>query len=218
MKKLLFAFTLCFISLVSKSQENINYVSHYLFQEFSEGMIVMKHRGAYKASLNYNLITNELVFENNNVRYAIAKDSLINIDTVIINDKRLILVRNSFVEVIHLSSFELYVDHKCKVNSPGSPAAYGGTSYTSATSSVSSMYSTGGTYLFEVPEGYKIEPYYIYWIKKNGELKRFTNIKQISKYYESKKDKIKLYIKENNIKFNDVNGITNLFRFAESNS
>ncbi|HPV56138.1 MAG TPA: hypothetical protein PKW61_03345, partial [Tenuifilaceae bacterium] len=194
MKKLLYAFILCFISLVSTSQEKINYVSHYLFPEFGEGIIVMKHGGAYRASLNYNLITNELVFENNKARYAIAKDSLINIDTVIINDKRLVLVKNSFVEILHQSSFELFVEHKCKVSSPGSPAAYGGTSYTSSTSTVTSMNSNGGTYLFELPDEYKIEPYYIYWIRKNGELKRFTNIKQIIKFYDSKKDKIKLFI------------------------
>ena len=55
-----------------------------------------------------------------------------------------------------------------------------------------------------------------YWIKKNGELTKFVNIRQLQKFYQDKKDLYKAWDKEHEVKFNDQESIANLVKYLET--
>lgn len=69
----------------------------------------------------------------------------------------------------------------------------------------------------ELPEGYEIKPYICYWLKKNGELNKFINMKQLMKLYDDKKDLFKAYVKKNDVTYNNQESIVQLIKYLETN-
>ena len=115
-----------------------------------------------QALLNYNSLTEEMIFENNGKKLAISKGEQGLVDTVFIEDRKFIVLNNNFFELVYHSKSDLYVEHKCSMIPPGKPTAYGGTSETSSVTSTSSFNSGGQLYALELPEGYEIKPYFCY--------------------------------------------------------
>ena len=208
--------SLIFIS--SYAQSNYIETSHYLFPEFTQGVILMKAGTRNNAMLNYNSLTEEMIFENIGQKKAIGINEILLVDTVFIKDRKFVALNGKFVELVYHSKWDLYVEHKCKVEEQGKPAGYGGTSQTGAATSVSSLYTQGRfVYDLKLPDDYKTKPYSIYWLKKNGELYKFMNIRELKKLYEYKKQLFKKYLKINRVKYQDQEGIIQLIGYMESN-
>lgn len=165
--------------------------------------------------LNYNTITEEMIFDNKGVKLAMTQLDLI--DTVFIGGKRFIPFDNKFVEDVYLGKSELYVEYKCSINDSGKPAAYGGTSRTSATTTYSSYFTNGQLYQMKLPEGLETKPYIEYWLKMDGKVIKFLNIRQLSKMFEEdKSDSFKNYIKKHQVKYTDQKSIIDLIKHMES--
>ena len=208
--------SLIFIS--SYAQSNYIETSHYLFPEFTQGVILMKAGTRNNAMLNYNSLTEEMIFENNGQKKAIGINEILLVDTVFIKDRKFVALNGKFIELVYHSKWDLYVEHKCKVEEQGKPAGYGGTSQTGAATSVSSLYTQGRVvYDLKLPDDYKTKPYSIYWLKKNGELYMFMNMRELKKLYEDKKELFKKYLKINRVKYQDQEGIIQLIGYMESN-
>jgi len=208
--------SLIFIS--SYAQSNYIETAHYLFPEFTQGIILMKAGARNKAMLNYNSLTEEMIFENNGQKKAIGINEILLVDTVFIKARKFIALNGKFVELVYHSKWDLYVEHKCKVEEQGKPAGYGGTSQTGAATVVSSLYTQGRVvYDLKLPDDYKTKPYSIYWLKKNGELYMFMNMRELKKLYEDKKELFKKYLKINRVKYQDQEGIIQLIGYMESN-
>ncbi|KAF5079736.1 hypothetical protein DSECCO2_127290 [anaerobic digester metagenome] len=214
MKNLICTLFFTILSIMSFSQGKEIITSPYFFPDFSEGLIKMKHGGGYSGLLNYNIISEELVFEREGARYVFLNDSISRVDSVYIAGRKFVVHKNKLIELIARDeTYELFVEHKCRVSSRGVPTAYGATSITSSVSSISSVQTGGATYELTVPDDMNIEPFKIYWIKKNDNMIRFTNIKQIIKYYGGNRSDVKAFIKENDISFEDMDRIILLFDF-----
>lgn len=216
--KRLFCFLIFSLLVTSSySQAKVTEVSHYLFPEFTQGIILMKNGTKNKALLNYNSLTEEMIFKNKGNLLALGETELELVDTVFIRDRKFITLNNKFVELISHSKYDLYAEHKCKLIPPGKPAAYGGTSETSAISSYSSFNSGGRLYELKLPEDYEIKPYTYYWLKKNGELSKFISIKQLMKTYDDKKDLFKDYVKKHDVKYENQESIVEFIQYLETN-
>ena len=192
-------------------------LSHYIFPEFTQGVVLMKSGEKVKALLNYNSLTEEMVYIDNGTKLALTDKSLATIDTVFIKDKKFVLVKNKFFESICHSKFDLYIEHKCYVNSPGKPAAYGGTSQTSSSTSYSSIFSEGVKLELKLPDGYEVQPYNCYWIKKNETFKMFKNLRQLKNLYSTKKEIFNAYVKEHNVEYDNQESIIRFIEYLESN-
>ena len=174
--------SLLFIS--SYGQSNYIEASHYLFPEFTQGEILMKTGKRNIAMLNYNSLTEEMIFENNGQKRAVGINEILLVDTVYIKDRKFVALNEKFVELVHHSKWDLYVEHTCNVEEQGKPAGYGGETQTGAATSVSSLYTQGRVvYDLKLPDAYKTKPYSIYWLKKNGELYKFMNMRELKKTY-----------------------------------
>jgi hypothetical protein len=199
------------------SQETSKEFSHYLFPDFSQGTVLMKNGTENKALLNYNSLTEEMVFMDKGKMMAIGTSQLEYIDTIYIRNRKFFILNDKFVELILHSTIDLYAEHKCKLIPPGKPAGYGGTSETSAVSTYSSLSSGGRVYDLKLPDDYKVEPYIFYWLKRNGEMSKFSSIKQLMKLYDDKAELCKTYTKKYNVKYNDQESIVQFIRYLDSN-
>ena len=206
---------LIFIS--SYAQPKIKEITHYLFPEFTQGVILMKAGEKNGTLLNYNSLTEEMIFENNGKKLAIAQRELVRIDTVYIKDRKFIVLNENFVEFLYHSKWDLYIEHKCDVKEPGKPTGYGGTSKTTAVNSYSSFYSEGTVYDLKLPDGYETRPYTYYWLKKNGELNKFRNMRELKKLYKEKEDIFKAYVKKHRVKYDNQESIIQLIEYLETN-
>ena len=228
---------LMFIS--SSAQPKYQEITHYLFPEFTQGVVLMKDGGKNETLLNYNSLTEEMIFENKGYKLAIAQKEFARIDTVYIKDRKFIVLNDQFVELLYHSNFiidrktielndqfvefsyhsnwDLYVEYKCKVKEPGKPSGYGGTSKTTAVRSYSSFYSEGMFYPLKLPDGYETAPYTYYWIKKDEELDKFKTMKELKKLYKEKEDLFKPYVKKHGVKYGNQESIILLIEYLESN-
>ena len=203
--------------MTSFSQTKLAEISHYLFPEFTQGYILLKNGTGYKSLLNYSSLTEEMVFEENGKRLTMSKLASDEIDTVFIGGRKFIRLSNTFIELIHHSKFDLFVEHKCSVQRPGKESGYGGTSQTSAIDSYSSLISNGHIYDLKLPDGYEAKTFFYYWLKKNGAFKMFVNMRQLKDLYHDKKDLLDAYVKQNDIKYNNQESIIQLIEYLETN-
>jgi hypothetical protein len=215
MKVFTLALMLSVLTTSGFSQAKIIELSHYLFPEFVKGTVLMKNGIRNEAMLNYNSLTEEMIFENNGVKLAISQ--LEQVDTVFISGRKFLIHENKFRELLYSSkSIELFAEHKCSIKDPGKPAAYGGTSQTSATTSYSSYFSGGQVYELKLPDGYETKPYIQYWINKDGKISRILALRQLNKVFDDKEDLLKAYVKTNEVKLDDLQSIVALVKYMDS--
>jgi hypothetical protein len=215
MKQIFLLLILGLLISVANSQEQNLGITHYLFPEFTKGVILMKTGLKNEASLNYNSLTEEMIFENKGVKLAFGQ--LEQVDTVYILKRKFIPVNGKFLELILHSSSDLYAEHKCELKDPGTPAGYGGTSQTSATTTYSQILSGGQAYDLKLPESIETNPYVVYWVKKDGKLSKFSSLNQLSKIFDDKSTEYKKYTKEHRVAFNNQQSLIDLVQYLGSN-
>jgi len=216
MKRILVIFLLNLVLFSSFAQNRGVELSHYIFPEFKNGTVLMKSGQQHQALLNYNTLSEEMIFEDKGRKLAISKEEKEKVDTVFIEGRKFFVLNGRFAELIYRSGYELYAEYRCDVKYPGKPAGYGGTSETSSVSTYSGVYSGGVLYELKLPDDFKIKPYIIYWLKKDGEINKFVNLKQLNKIFSDRKDLIKEYISSNKTDFNDRESLIRLIRYLES--
>lgn len=215
MKRLVILLVISFAFNVAYAQVKVVEVTHYLFPEFTKGVVLMKNGIKNETLLNYNSLTEEMIFENNGTKLAIGQPELV--DTVYIKGRKFFLLNGKFVELINNSKYKLYAEHKCTIKDPGRPAAYGGTSQTSSATSYSSYFSGGQVYELKLPEGYETKPFVDYWLVKDGEVSKFLSIRQLAKLFNEKDNSFKEFVKKHDVKYTDQSGIIELIRYMEAN-
>jgi len=213
MKTPILLLTLCLLAFSGQCQKNKVELSHYIFPEFVKGTVLMKTGVKNSTMLNYNAFTEEMIFDTNGKKLSITK--LEEIDTVYIENRKFFPLKDKFVELIYRNKFELYAVHKCSVIDPGKPAAYGGTSQTSATTSYSSLSAGGQVYQLKLPDGYTTKPYTEYWLKRDGKLTMFVSLRQLSKLFSEKSDQFKKYVKEHKIVYDKEDSLVDLIKYLE---
>ncbi|BBD45241.1 MAG: hypothetical protein PHT14_06670 [Petrimonas sp.] len=215
--KYLTLFLLLSTTVCLKAQETVT-LSHYLFPDFQPGVVLLKNGVRNNAKLNYNAASEEMVFDENGKTLAIGDAVLPQIDTVFVADEKFIRINNKFVRIlIDKPEIDLFVEHKCRLIPPGKPAAYGGTSQTSSTTSYSSILSDGRVYDLKLPDDYKIIPYNVFWLNRNGKLQSFSNLGQLKKIYRDKKKLVGDYLKKNEVKLANEKSVEEAITYLENN-
>ena len=192
-------------------------LSHYVFPDFTNGSVLMKSGQQHQALLNYNALSEEMIFVDKGTKLAISKEEKEKIDTVYIKGRKFFVLDGRFLELIYRSGYELYAEHRCDVKYPGKPAGYGGTSETSSISTYSGVYSGGILYELRLPDDFSIKPYLIYWLMKDGKINKIVNLKQLNKVFGDRKDQIKEYVGSNKADYNDIESMVGLIRYLEAN-
>lgn len=210
---LLLIFSISAVSLNSQSR-SIE-LTHYLLPEFTPGTVIMKDRSINFATLNYNLLSEEMLFNQQGKILALGPEIVKNIDTVTIGERKFIVQNSKFVELLYSGKDELFAEYRCTLIMPGTPSAYGTTTQTAATKSYSSLNAGGILYELTLPDGYKTRPYINYWLKREGKLMKFINIKQLGNLYKTKTTEFKAYTKVNKVDFKSPDSIAKLLKHID---
>ncbi|PKO95641.1 MAG: hypothetical protein CVU12_09200 [Bacteroidetes bacterium HGW-Bacteroidetes-7] len=210
---LLLIFSISAVSLNSQSR-SIE-LTHYLLPEFTPGTVIMKDRSINFATLNYNLLSEEMLFNQLGKILALGPEIVKNIDTVTIGERKFIVQNSKFVELLYSGKDELFAEYRCTLIMPGTPSAYGTTTQTAATKTYSSLNVGGILYELTLPDGYKTRPYINYWLKREGKLMKFINIKQLGNLYKTKTTEFKAYTKVNKVDFKSPDSIVKLLKHID---
>jgi hypothetical protein len=184
-----------------------------VIDEYTPGTVKMKSGATSKQNLNYNIITNEMVFEENGKFAAIADPE--NVDTVYIADRKFIPLNNKFYEVLVNGAMPLLEEFTASVIEPGTSIGYGSTTESGAASSYQSLIRDGGAYGLKLPDGFKVMPKQAFFILQNGRLEKVGNEKQLIKVFPNKKDVIKDLAKKNNTNFSKREDVAALVKELE---
>lgn len=215
LKYTLFLLLCCLIHFTVYPQVKIEPITHYLLPEFTPGVVLMNSGEKHEALLNYNCLTEEMIFDNQGAKLALA--DLDQVDTAYVAGRKFFLINNKWVELLLDSKYGLYAENKCTLKDPGKPAAYGGTSQVAATSSYSSYFSGGQVYELQLPQGFETIPAIKYWLQKDGKRSEVLNFRQLAKKFPEKGDLIKQYVKNQNVTFDNQASMVDLIKYLAAN-
>jgi len=216
MKRIIAVLIFSLVMFPSFSQRQGVELSHYVFPDFTDGSVLMKSGNRLQALLNYNALSEEMIFVDKDRKLAISREEKEKVDTVYIKGRKFFVLDSRFLELLYQSGYELYAEHKCDVKFPGQPAAYGGTSETSSVTAISGIYSGGVLYELKLPEDFKIKQYLVYWLKKDGKINKFVNLKQLNKIFRDRKDQIQEYVSSNKTDYVDMESMVRLIRYLDA--
>jgi len=209
MKKVIILFFLCAACFPGNAQTTADgSMPQFLFQEFSMGRVKMKNGQVQNSILNYNIVTEKMVYENGKDLYDMTNTELI--DTVFVQNSMFVPSGKVFFEVLLAAPVSLFVQHTGSVMPPGAPAGYGGTSQVSSTKKLSGVELSSGYYNLKLPKDYQVQINPVYWIRAGKEYSSFINDRQFLKLFPEKEAELKKYIKDNRIKFSRQSDIVKL--------
>jgi hypothetical protein len=213
MKNILFTLIFYFSASSLWAQESGHEISHYLFAQFNEGVVKQKSGEENKVSLNYNTITQEMIFENGDQKLAL--DKIENIDTVEILSRKFVPVEKVFYEVITNTPNALFIQYEMAIIPPGSETGFG-KSQAGAITNVSDLKSSGKLYQLKLPEDYTLRSKNKYWLKKDDQYINIKNAKDVKNVFTDKAAAISDYLKTNKVNFKNTKDVIGLIQFCNN--
>jgi len=189
-------------------------IPQYLFNRFADGLIVKKSGENVLTSLNYNIVTEEMIFIENN-RF-LALGNLQSIDTIYLNNMIFIPAGDAFYELAVIGKIKLLVQFSGTVQVEGEDVGYGISSKTSRITTLSALTNSGVLYNMDLPENLKVSRKITYYVERDGERERFINRKAFLRIFKDKKKELDQYIKENDIDFTNYNNVISLIQHLNS--
>jgi len=171
--------------------------THYVLPEFEKGIVRMKNGHTEEAIVNYNMISEEMIFEKGTTR--LAMDKIETIDTVYLGSRKFVPFEKYFLEILLEDRVSLFIRHKLNILQSGSPAGYGGTTETGAAHSISYLVGSGSLYKLQLPSEYHLTDASQFWIKKESSFFRIGTERQILDIFPEKSKEIKQFMRQNKI-------------------
>jgi hypothetical protein len=196
---------------VSQVQE-FNGLPQFLFPEFSASRIKMKAGKDLNLILNYNLITEKMVFFQKEQVYDMLNQ--INVDTIFISGNRFIPYESIFYEVYPGVPYSFFIQHRGRILSPPKPAAYGGTSELSSSTYMSRIELGSQVYNAKLEGDLRVKYDPVYWARINNQMISFTSEKQYLKLFPGKEEVLKQFIKKNRLKFEKQDNLLKLWNYT----
>lgn len=183
-------------------------LSHYVFDSFQRGTVLMKSGEAFAQTLNYNILSGEMIFESNGKYLAIAEPQLV--DTVFITGHSFIPQQQKFLEVLTHSATPLLLEFTYSIQDPGTSLGYGATSNSTAATALKNLISSGGAYALKLPDEFQVKPGVLYWILKDGRMQKAASSSQLAKIFPDKKKALNDWIATHHTDFSKRDDVITL--------
>lgn len=211
-----FAYIFCCLNPLFAQDEMGNGL---LFPQFEKGTVVFKNGSRTPALLNYNMLQEEMLFQDANSTVMVLANP-VDILVVIIGEQRFspISSKGIFYQEIQAGNGSFFVQHKAAMLSEGKAAAYGGYSQTSSITAYGSLYNaeSGTVYNLNINEKFKLKIDNFYYILSGKNYKKFNNAKSLGKLFKGNESKIEQFAKEQSINFNKIEDITRIVEYGYS--
>lgn len=190
---------LAVISCEAQTPTNGETLSHYLFNDFRKGKVLLKSGTVTEEELNYNALTSEMVYNDHGKYLAIA--NFRDVDTVTIEGRQFIPGMKGFYEVLTHTQFPLYEEYTSVIKDPGAGIGYGMSSNTSAATPLKSLIQSGGAYNLKLPDGYETVSQHVFYIWKDARFRPVGSARQLTGLFPDKKAWINDWVKEKKTDF-----------------
>lgn len=198
----------------AQADRNVKQLTQYLFPEFNEGSVLQKSGTVTKTMLNYNTLTQEMIFKQGDQNLALADPA--SVDTVYLNKRKFIYANNAFYDIALNDTVALYIQYTSDIISSGAETGFGKTQ-TSAASGITDLKSSGKAYALTLTDEYTIKNKTNYFLKKDGKFMSVNNIKDVKKVFAGKEALIDEYAKKNKVSFKNADDVIKLVQFCNSN-
>ena len=200
MKKLYF-FLLLFIGVLNASAQE---KPLFIFEKFINAKIHFKNRSVTVASMNYDAVNDKMFFMQNEDLMELTNYAMI--DSIVWAGKRTFISNgNGFLEQIKMDNGSAFIRWHIKNVNVGSRGAFGTVTQGKVESiSIRSMGVFSATdATSNSADVYQQKNANEYYITLNGKLEKITTVKHLYKLFPKHKEKIKTYIREQDIKMNE---------------
>lgn len=198
---------LTFTAVVADAQsDSVKNLPNFLFPEFTKCVIKFKSGDSKTAIINYNIIDEELVFQQSDTYMVLDNPSVI--DTIYVNDRKFVPFNSVFYEVVLSgTAVSLFIQHKSIIEDTGVPTAYGATNKTTNIRYARQIYGTVGSLNLSIPDNSKITDNTTYWVEKDASMEKFSNKRQFLKIFNDKEKELNKFIDSNSISFKNTGDI-----------
>jgi hypothetical protein len=191
-----------------------NSMPQYYFSKFSEARVRMKNGQVQTQNMNYNIITEKMVFTKGDKFYDLTNPEVV--DTITLEKANFVLVGKSFFEVLCSGRLNLYIQHFGSLVPPGKAVGYGGTSQLASADYVSNIKLDGMQYNLKIPSDYSVLSKQTYWIRIGEQWSDFGTEKQFLKLFPDKAEQIKDYMKAQKLKFDRTENMARVVAYINS--
>jgi hypothetical protein len=187
-----------------------------LFEKYQDGMIYYKDGRQFSALLNYDVYERRFLFvdinDGNNIK-EFAEPQMVSL--IKVGERTFIHKPKDIKEVLQMQP-SLFVEYKATLKDKGKNAGYGGRSTTAAISNYSGIQSDGTYHRFDLEDAYVVSENLkkTYYIEVGKKKKRFSTRNDFLKIYPKQQDALKNYIRDNNIDFDAVEQVIQLYNYA----
>lgn len=187
-------------------------VTHYVFSDFLDGVVKKRSGELVELPLNYNTITEEMIFIRDTQRLAIAFPE--EIDTVFVGGKVFVPVKKAFYEKLTNTAIPLFAENKVIVLRGGKEIGYGNKIETGAINSVAAFASPTQMYKLQLPQDFSLADRTTYWMFSNGQFLPATSAKKLQALFPAKAKEIQQFVSDNNIDFSRREDLVKLVEFC----
>jgi len=191
--------------------------AQFLFNSFQKGIVVFENNTQTSAILNYNILSNDIYYIDNEKFYVLSPESL---DHVFICNKKFYSYNNKVYELIYNKKLQILVGREVSWEEfQGREGAYGAKSPNTVGSNLNTLdvtnISEDHSYLVNLRDNEDKE----ITINLNFKIKYGNNFYSTSKrsfykIYPNHKKKIKQYIKDNNLNLNRKSDLIKLANYC----
>lgn len=203
--------TLPFFNYGQSVRDSLIFRKPLLYDEFINGIVLMKSGAIENVPLNYNTDNQTIVFIKDGQYLTLTGTGLV--DTIYISDKKFVPVNNKIHEVVVSGMIVLYLNYYNKTRPVIATTNHDGTSRNEnnlVSNTVSDVYinrSFKGNYDVEIMKSFLF--------KKDNKFYKINTLKQFVKPFSSEmKSVIEQYIEINNLNFNKESDLIKLINFC----
>ena len=193
----------------------------FSYQEFKDGKVVHKNGKTSEAKLNYNYLIEEMQFINGRDTLAIANENTL--DFIVVEKDTFIYSNKSYYQLISSNgTVNLYEKIFFKMVDIKNIGPYGLSSSTSSTDNLTSINNGGTVRNSTQTYNLKVNQDIIYAKRKEyyilGNTKELTPAKRVNilKLYPDSKKKVKNFIKQQSINFDQKDDLLKLINYLKS--
>jgi hypothetical protein len=206
---------LCFLFADLHGQTgSANPLPQFLFPDFTKSLVKMKDGRQMTATLNYNTVDEEMIFDQKGVFMALEKPQ--EIDTVFLQNRKFVPVEKAFYEVLTNGTIIMFIQHKSRYSQKGTPTAYGMTTKTAGPTKVLSMQVGNQVRQIDLPDNVEVSPANVYWLGYKNGMYKFTTEKQFLKIFPENETRLKEFLKTNKIDIKSREDLIKLGEFCNS--
>lgn len=185
----------------------------YLFDDFTDGTVVLKNRSVVKTKFNLDIFHDKFLYMDGDQVMEMTDFS--NVSTVLIGDRTFIPQGKALYEVIELDpENNLLVKWHRKKNPMGKKGAYDQIAHASSTQSLDPDYYSPSVTKEAARDEMRTISENRYGMLSNGKLHTFTDKRSFLKLFPDRKEELEAFINEQHLLFTNADDVITLVKYA----